>query len=69
MKQTTEKAAAARGTRHALCKRLAEDYPEHFARWLFVGGAKSKSRKPNSPANPFARMLSSFPAAGFALFI
>ncbi len=39
MKRTTEKhlplPASARSTNDALCKRLAEDYPEQFARWLF----------------------------------
>ncbi len=39
MKRTTEKhwptTASARRTDDNLCKRLAEDYPEQFARWLF----------------------------------
>ncbi|HEX4950109.1 MAG TPA: hypothetical protein VFZ34_25815 [Blastocatellia bacterium] len=52
MKNTTEKAAASRGTRDALCKRLAEDYPEQFAHWLFGVRGKVKVEKSELDREP-----------------
>jgi predicted transposase YdaD len=49
---TTSKASAPRGTRDTLCKRLAEDYPEQFARWLFGARGKVKVEKTELDREP-----------------
>ncbi len=57
MKRTslgTSKAPAkpARGASDNLCKRLAEEYPEQFARWLFGAGGKVKVEKTEMSREP-----------------
>ena len=53
MKRTmTPKASAPRGTRDTLCKRLAEEYPEQFARWLFGVVGKVKVEKTELDREP-----------------
>jgi predicted transposase YdaD len=49
---TTPKASAPRSTRDTLCKRLAEDYPEQFARWLFGARGKVKVEKTELDREP-----------------
>ncbi len=57
MKRTpleTPKSAAkpARGASDNLCKRLAEEYPEQFARWLFGASGKVKVEKTEMSREP-----------------
>ena len=56
MKRTTEKhlptTASARRTDDNLCKRLAEDYPEQFAHWLFGTRGKVKVEKTELSRDP-----------------
>ena len=56
MRRTTQKqtppADSARKTNDALCKRLAEDYPEQFARWLFGTRGKVKVEKTELSREP-----------------
>lgn len=53
MKQTTPPTASApRDARDTLCKRLAEDHPEQFARWLFGTRGKVKVEKTELDREP-----------------
>jgi hypothetical protein len=52
---TTPKASAPRGTRDTLCKRLAEEYLDQFARWLFGARGKGKVEKTELDREPSAR--------------
>jgi predicted transposase YdaD len=45
-------AKPARGASDNLCKRLAEEYPEQFARWLFGAGGKVKVVKTELSREP-----------------
>lgn len=45
-------AKPARGAGDNLCKRLAEEYPEQFARWLFGAGGKVKVEKTEMSREP-----------------
>jgi predicted transposase YdaD len=42
----------ARGASDALCKRLAEEYPAQFARWLFGAGGRVKVEKTEMSREP-----------------
>jgi len=42
----------ARGASDTLCKRLAEEYPEEFAEWLFGAGGKVKVEKTEMSREP-----------------
>ena len=54
MKRTAPKPSAkpARGASDNLCKRLAEEYPEQFAQWLFGAGGKVKVDKTELSREP-----------------
>ena len=52
MKRTTPQASAPRDARDTLCKRLAEDYPQQFARWLFGARGKVKVEKTELDRDP-----------------
>jgi predicted transposase YdaD len=56
MKRTARKhpppSTSARSTNDALCKRLAEDYPEQFAHWLFGTRGKVKVEKTELSREP-----------------
>ncbi len=54
MKRTTEKPTdeTARSQNDALCKYLAEEYPEQFARWLFGTRGKVKVEKTELSRDP-----------------
>ncbi len=45
-------AKPARGTSDTLCKRLAEEHPAQFARWLFGAGGKVKVEKTEMSREP-----------------
>ena len=45
-------AKSARGASDTLCKRLAEEYPAQFARWLFGAGGKVKVEKTEMSREP-----------------
>ena len=67
MKRTTEKPTAAdqtaRSQNDALCKRLAEDYPEQFAHWLFGTRGKVKVEKTELSREPIRADMVIFSSA------
>ncbi len=52
IKTPKSSAQPARGTSDNLCKRLAEEYPAQFARWLFGAGGKVKVEKTEMSREP-----------------
>jgi predicted transposase YdaD len=67
MKRTPRKqvppSESSRKTNDALCKRLAEDYPEQFARWLFGTRGKVKVEKTELSREPIRADAAIFSSA------
>jgi predicted transposase YdaD len=51
-KSMTQPGQSTRGTGDTLCKRLAEEYPTQFARWLFGASGKVKVEKTEMSREP-----------------